>query len=139
MGPLPPGALRLGREGPAARAPPPFARPREGRRQAPPLVLRADAPPPRRREARTSSPPPPASTSIPGGVDSPFPRRPAAGLHVRARASQQDLDDDGGVRPPQSHRGRVHDRGRAPPPARPPCDLPHGLSPLARPRAGSVV
>src|SRR2546428_130511 len=86
-----------------------------------------------------SPPPPPASPSIPGGVNSPFPGGPAAGLHVRARASQQDLDDDGGVRPPQSHRGRVHDRGRAPPPARPPCDLPHGLSPLARPRAGSVV
>src|SRR3989454_11805673 len=116
MGPLHARGLRLRGEGPADRDPRSAARPREGRRQRPPRLLRADAPSPRRREARTPPPPAAAPASVPGSDDPPLPRRPAAGLHLRARASQQDLDDHGGVRPPTGHRGRIHDRGRAAPP-----------------------
>src|SRR2546430_17077846 len=100
MGSLHPRGVRLCREGPAVRDPRPIARPREGRRQGPPRLLRADAPPPRRRETRTPPPPAAAPASVPGSDNPPLPRRPSAGLHFRVEATQQDVDADDGVGPP---------------------------------------
>src|SRR6267143_548805 len=139
LGPLYAGRIRLCGEGAADGHPRSAPRRGRGRGQRSPGVLRSHATalgPGKTRAFAPSAPPAPA---VRRDGDPSVPRCPPAELHVRPRATQQIVDDDGGVRFAPVDRGRVHDRGRAAAPARPPRDLAVRILAVARTRDGPLV